>query len=115
MSSDESDDDGSGELESFRLGFHVKKMPWRRDVTKELQLLDDERMQSKAVFRRKGSKPAPRIRLPDGPRSTREAPKRLPRSFYNDDWFSSLDSREKRRLAVPSVKFPWLNLVTDLA
>jgi hypothetical protein len=115
MSSDESDNNSSGKLESFRLGFHVKKMPWRRDIIKELQLLGDERMQSKAVFHHKGSKPAPRIRLPDRPRSTREAPKQLPRFFYNNDWFSSLDSWEKRRLAVPSVKFPWLNLVTDLA
>ena len=113
MSSDESEDDG--EVASMRNEYRVKRMPWRRNITKELQILDGERIQDKMIFHRKGSKPAPRIRSPDAPLSSREALAKLPRSFYDDQWFDSLTRGETRKLAVSSTPFPWHNVVTDSA
>lgn len=111
-----SSDESEGELDEPGRVFTTKSMPWRRDLTKEIRILDTERMYDTTAFKARGSKPAPRVRRSNGPRSSRPAPCNLPRSFYDDDWLASLPVSEKNRLAClndGSPAFAWLDLVAD--
>ena len=62
MSSDESEDDDDTEIL-----YRVKSMPWRRDIRKELDIIDAIRVKEKGMFSRQGSKPAKRIRVDEPP------------------------------------------------
>ena len=116
MSSDksegEADEDHSDEavLNRTAFTFRVKRMPWRRDITKELEIIDAERLKDRAVYRRQGSKPAQRRRNPDAPLSSREAPAGLPQAFYDESWIAKLSKDKRRDLAVSDRKFYWFNV-----
>jgi hypothetical protein len=84
MSSEESDDESGMEIR-----FHVKRLPWRRDLTKELGLIDEVRMRQEGIFGRQGSKPVKRIRENVRRVSTRRAARSLPKALYNQEWLEA--------------------------
>ena len=111
-----SSDESEGEPEDPGRVFTTKKMTWRRNMTKELTILDKERFQDKFIFRQKGSKPTPRIRRADGPETVRSAPHGLPRQFYDDDWYDALPMEAKRKLECftsTTQDFVWLDIVAE--
>ena len=114
MSSDESepdsDDDESSSLVST---FRVKEMPWRRNITDELGIIDAERQLDKSVYSRQGSKPVYRRRGPGSPATTRGPVAGLPRAFYNDAWFETLNTEEKRLLRVNTREFSWVTVAAQ--
>ena len=57
MSSEESDIDVRTGMEVY----YCKKMPWRRNVDREMGLIDKERVQDKKVYSRRGAKPVVRV------------------------------------------------------
>lgn len=56
MSSDESGD------ENMEMVFHTRMMPWRRNITREVDIIDTQRTQDKDIFTSKGAKLAKHIR-----------------------------------------------------
>jgi hypothetical protein len=112
MSSDESEDEEKGP-KSFRVEFKVKNMPWRRDITKELAIVDAERMTDRDVYHPQGSKPAPRVRLRDAPITSRHAPCGLPRSLYDDNWLEAQLPATQRELRIAKRDFEWVNIEAE--
>jgi hypothetical protein len=81
MSSEDSDDNNDTEVV-----LRVKRLPWRRNIKKELGLIDAMRLKEKGIFGSQGSKPVKRIPGDGWLISTREAPRFLPKELYNEDW-----------------------------
>ena len=104
MSSDESNDENDTELV-----FRVKKLPWRRNVTKEMGLIDAMRLKQKGVFAPQGSKPGKRIRGDDELVSTREAPGFLPRELYDQDWLKE-QRHPNLKPGFSSLRFEWIEI-----
>jgi hypothetical protein len=104
MSSEESDDQNDTEVV-----FRVKRLPWRRDITKELSLIDAIRLKEKGIFAPQGSKPVKRIHGGERLVSIREAPGFLPRELYNEDWL-----KEQRfphlKPGFSSLQFDWIEI-----
>jgi hypothetical protein len=107
MSSDESDVEGELDTTVFR----VKTMLWRRNIDRELDIIDKQRLKDKDLFSPRGSKPGPRIRHYLNPPSDRHHVSNLPREFYDDDWFRALAPNERRFSVDPSKeKFKWMKI-----
>ena len=92
--------------------FKTKRMPWRRrDLSDKLKIADDERLLDKTIYHSQGSKPVPRQRESDrGPVSGRGPPSNLPRVFYDEEWFESLDEDAKRDVDPSTKEFVWADL-----
>lgn len=103
MSSEESDQD-----DNLQQVLRVTKMPWRRNMDMELEMIDDDRWNPQ-IFPPQGSKPLRRIREADNPVSSRKAVKKLPIAFYDDEWLNE-DSHRKLAYKISDVDFGWLNL-----
>ena len=107
MSSDESDIEGELNTTVFR----VKTMPWRRNINKELNIIDKQWVKDKDLFSPRGSKPGPRIRHYRNPPSDRRHVSNLPREFYDNDWFEEQDPNDRRFTVDPSKeKFKWMRI-----
>ncbi|KAI0338940.1 hypothetical protein BDW22DRAFT_1458217 [Trametopsis cervina] len=78
MSSDESE----GEELGVHMVYRKKRMPWRRNIDRELALVDRERMRDRENWAPQGSKPA--ARRSSELISVRPAVKNLPRALYDD-------------------------------
>ena len=104
MSSDESDRE-----RGFSLQFRMKRMPWRKDVTKELRFIDDEIQKDRTLAQQ--SKTVARVRSKDAPTTTREEVHGLPRSFYNNRWYSSLTKGQRSLVNAQTDEREWLNVV----
>ena len=65
--------------------FHVRKLPWRRDITKELDMIDSARFDPLKNFGKGGMKPIIRRRKGDVV-SERDPVVGLPRTFYDEGW-----------------------------
>jgi hypothetical protein len=81
MSSDESDYEP--EIGTF---FRPKTMPWRRNIIKELQLIDQEHRRIGNVERRRGAKPVIRKRDGINTESISEPVSGLPIALYDPGW-----------------------------
>ncbi|EPQ51308.1 hypothetical protein GLOTRDRAFT_96482 [Gloeophyllum trabeum ATCC 11539] len=79
MSSDDTDEETDG--------FRVRKMSWRRDIERELKIVDDQR-DADGIKDNCGSKPAPRSRGEPCGTTQRQPPVRLPSSFYDSQWLN---------------------------
>ncbi|KAI6099358.1 hypothetical protein EV401DRAFT_1894913 [Pisolithus croceorrhizus] len=89
----------------------VKKLEWRRNIDKELEIVDLQRVLDKDIFCSQGSKPLPRKRAPDNPISSRVPVVGLPMALYDDTWILQLTERWRESLEISKAPFPWMKLV----
>jgi len=104
MSSEESEGDDDTEIT-----FHVKTLPWRRNITEELQIIDNMRLLEKGIFAPQGSKPVKRLQGTSVV-STREAAMGLPRTLYDESWLR-LQPHPNLKPNVSERPFKWLNIM----
>ena len=106
MSSEESDNDGAiGTI------YRPKRMVWRRDIDRELKLIDDECRRLASAKARRGAKLAPRERRIGGVVSTRDPVTHLPIPFYNEAWIAGKTDRwVKHTLKASATPFVWREL-----
>ncbi|KAG6370128.1 hypothetical protein JVT61DRAFT_12428 [Boletus reticuloceps] len=99
MSSDES---GDKDMETV---FHTHVMPWRRDLKKDLNIIDVQRLQEKNIFSTKGAKVTRRIR--SGTPLARGPIVGLPQSLYDPEWLAG-------NLGAPSGEtFRWMHIIVQ--
>ena len=79
-----SSEDSEGEDTEPIFCTHI--LPWRKDITKELNIIDQQRQRDSDVFSPRGAKAAKRIRSDNFSKSERKAVKGLPRPFYDQSW-----------------------------
>lgn len=101
MSSDESGD------EDIQTVFNVRAMPWRRDIRKELDIIDVQRALEKDIFTRKGAKVTKCIRSANAPPSSRKPVIGLPESLYDPRWFSQHPGSASDKV------FPWMHIIVQ--
>ena len=88
--------------------FRKKKMPWRRNLDKELGFLDTQRLVDRQIWANQGSKPT--RRMISDLESTRRAVTNLPREFYDSQWLRDLTDAQRADLDIAKKSFPWLDL-----
>lgn len=104
-SSDESDREGP-----IDTAYYTKTMPWRRNIERELNLVDDEQRRLATTQVRRGAKPVIRRRQIGIP-SSRGPVKELPISFYDEGWLSTTSPLFIKRTLKPShYTFKWREL-----
>ena len=104
MSSEDSDrEQETSDIKTYR----VRRMPWRRDLTKIIGLLELERRIDKSVFQPQGLLPVPRTRDSQAPASSRAEVRGLPLAFYDEKWYASLTEEQKEDLEVSEENFRW--------
>ncbi|KAI6097311.1 hypothetical protein EDD16DRAFT_1719307 [Pisolithus croceorrhizus] len=89
----------------------VKKMEWRKNIDKELEIIDLQRILDKDIFCSQGAKPLPRKRAPDNPTSSRAPVTALPAALYNEEWISQLTERQRESLKISKEPFPWMKII----
>ncbi|KAI6120122.1 hypothetical protein EDD16DRAFT_1706074 [Pisolithus croceorrhizus] len=89
----------------------VKKLEWQRNIDKELEIVDLQRVLDKDIFCSQGSKPLPRKHAPDNPISSRVPVVGLPMVLYDDMWILQLTERRRESLEISKAPFPWMKLV----
>lgn len=103
MSSDET------EYEGLEVVYRVKILPWRRDISRYLDIIDEERkLKDQKIYSRAGSKPVKRIRMHDQPKSSRNPLKGLPSALYDREWFENLSPHKRTALSISKEQFEWL-------
>ena len=86
-------------------------MDWRRNIEKELEIVDLQWIIDKDIFSPQGSRPLPRKRAPDNPVTSRDPVMGLPKALYDGLWMSELNERQKGSLKISDEKFPWMKVV----
>ena len=81
-----SSEDSEGEDAEPIFCTHI--LPWRRDIVKELNIIDQQRLRNSDIFSPRGAKAAKRLRSDNFPKSERKAVKGLPRPFYDQNWLA---------------------------
>lgn len=103
-----SSDDSNCEQETLIIKtLQTRRMPWRRDLTRIIELLDHERRLDKSVFQLQGSLPVPRTRNLQALASSRPMVFELPLAFYDKQWYASLTEEQREELEVPKKNFIW--------
>ncbi|KAI6004951.1 hypothetical protein EDC04DRAFT_2611608 [Pisolithus marmoratus] len=82
MSSEDSDG------EDTKTVYCTHMLPWRRDIVKELNLIDQWRLEDSSIFSPRGAKAAKRIRSNKFLQSERKPVKGLPHPFYDAGWLA---------------------------
>jgi hypothetical protein len=100
----------SGVEDEIEIVYSVKPLPWRRDIDKELEVVDSTRIHAPNPFAPQGSKPVRRRRGACDLASTRDPVKFLPRALYDDEWFDEVNDREKQ-MKVRAEGFQWMNII----
>lgn len=97
MSSDDTEDEG---------GYTIKVLPWRKDIRKHLNYIDDRRQD---VVSGRGSQPRKRGL---GTRSSkRNAARKLPRILYNEAWLAIREHDQLDILeSIPKQLFRWMEI-----
>jgi hypothetical protein len=113
-SSDESEgDDGIHDgHDGIHDVFRAKIMPWRRDIGKELDLIDSLRGDDNCGFSRQGSKPVMRYRESTNPVSMRQPAEKLPRVLYDNAWIRQ-QYHTGRCVEFSAEPFLWMELLLD--
>ena len=106
MSSEESSTEG------VKTVYRVKLLPWRRNVTHVMDIIDSQRHKDADIYPAQGTKPTKRVRGTANPPSTRTAVRGLPRDLYDDDWFHQLNKNGRDALGISEDRFKWYNVVT---
>jgi hypothetical protein len=104
MSSDESAIDSD-----IGTVLHVKKLPWRRNIDKELGIIDRARLEPLRTFGRQGMKPMVR-RRGHALISERDPVEGLPKIFYNNDWIRGLN--DEAALDISQEEFVWMEIMS---
>ncbi|KAL4064026.1 hypothetical protein J3A83DRAFT_4191425 [Scleroderma citrinum] len=97
MSSEESDE------EDLTPMFHIKRMPWRWELSHELHIIDSQLTDNMSL----GPKYAKHIRDLSSPLSSHKAVKGLPKSFYDTDWLTHQPG------ITSNSPFPWMNITSQ--
>jgi hypothetical protein len=106
MSSDESGVDENGTTV-----YLVKQLPWRRNIDKELDIVDSLRKWEVGIYTWRGSEGVQRKRDINNPISTREPVRGLPKALYDEAWVKS-QPHSGRRLRFAARDFDWMNIYT---
>jgi hypothetical protein len=104
MSSDESELDDEVEVI-----LKVKELPWRREMSRELDFIDKQR--GCGGFSKRGSAPM-RRRRGQGEPSTRSPVTGLPAVLYDRQWLQG-ECPPEVEMKVSQQAFQWMNLVFD--
>ena len=104
-----SDDESDAEDGSYIYCFRTKKMPWRRDITKELRVIDSQLLENRKIDR--NARTIPRKRGASAPTSTRDPVHYLPRAFYDDQWYNSLPEHQQEIICAVADAHPWIHVV----
>ena len=108
MSSEDSDGDDGNDLE---ITYRPRILPWRRDIERELTIIDGEYERIARTQNRRGAKPARRKRDVRNSTSERDPVCGLPYSFYNEEWLlTKTDRFIKHSLQLSTSKFKWKSL-----
>lgn len=105
MSSDESDVDELGNQI-----FVAKDLPWRREMSSEMQMIDSEHRRLKRLKTNKGTPLTRRLRRVNTKESRRSAPTGLVRKLYKKAWVAALPKDDLQELKISGVEFRWLNI-----
>ncbi|KAI5997113.1 hypothetical protein EDD15DRAFT_2364586 [Pisolithus albus] len=89
----------------------VKKLEWRKNINKELEIVDLQRILDKDIFCSQGSKPLPRKHAPDNPISSQAPVVGLPMALYDDAWILQLTEHQREKLEISKAPFPWMKVV----
>ena len=81
-----SSEDSEGEDTEPIFCTHI--LPWRRDIIKELNIIDQQRLRDSDIFSPRGAKAAKHIRNDNFSKSDRKAVKGLPCPFYDQNWLA---------------------------
>lgn len=109
MSSEESDNDGDIEIV-----YRPKIMEWRRNMDKELKILDDENRRLAKTRSQRGAKLVPRRRSAGNKLSSRDPVCGLPVCFYKESWLAKqTDAYVERTLNLSQKKFRWRDLLVE--
>ncbi len=92
--------------------FRVRRPLWRRNIDKELDIIDAVRIYEPDIYKRQGSKPVQRLRGTGNPTSARPPVKGLPRTFYNEDWLAQ-QHRPEVNLEMLKREFPWMTIINS--
>ncbi|KAI6105162.1 hypothetical protein EV401DRAFT_1892956, partial [Pisolithus croceorrhizus] len=89
----------------------VKKMEWRKNIDKELEIIDLQQILDKDIFCSQGAKPLPRKHAPDNPTSSQAPVTALPMALYNEEWISQLTECQRESLKISKEPFPWMKII----
>lgn len=104
MSSEESS------IEGLEKVYRVNTLPWRRDLDKYLDLIDNERGVADHKFAEAGSKPIRRIRHSGNQVSSRKPACGLPKNLYDKKWLDDIEGEyPELTLNVSAEQFEWIN------
>ncbi|KAF8573646.1 hypothetical protein K439DRAFT_1624919 [Ramaria rubella] len=93
--------------------YWVKILTWRRDINKELQIIDHECMLNSEIFAPQGAKPVMRVRGTGNPVSTCDMVKGLPQILCDGTWYDRTPSDDwEVTLAVSKEQFQWLSILS---
>jgi hypothetical protein len=104
MSSDESATENE-----IHVVYRMKIMPWRRDLEREMGILDSQRYVDADIFMPRGSKPVRRIQGTGNRSSTRSAVSHLPQAFYDEGWLEKQPQKFKGEVSMED--FPWYKIL----
>lgn len=91
--------------------YHVKILPWRRDMVEYLKIIDDQRHVSDEKFAEGGSKPVRRVQGSRLLESVRKPPRGLPRSLYDTNWIEGKDEDYiEMKLQLSEKPLKWLKI-----
>lgn len=104
MSSDETDiDDNTGALV-----LRVRNPDWRRRVEKEMDFVDQQRVDDKELFSNKGSKPTLRLRKDCLGKTRRNPPTGKPKAVFDMSYLKN--HKNPRKLKLSEMNMPWINI-----
>ncbi|KAI5990697.1 hypothetical protein EDC04DRAFT_2911880 [Pisolithus marmoratus] len=88
----------------------VKTMSWRRNIDRELEIVDLQRTVDIDIFSPQGSRPLRRIHATENPTTKRDAVKGLPLALYDGAWIAGLTECQKESLEISTAPFPWMKV-----
>ena len=103
MSSEESEEDDL--MKTVTL--HVKEMPHRRPIIRELNFIDKQRIVDKTKYSKKGMQPMTRIRSSQAGVSRRRPFLGRPKSCYDPSWLDGKSESQVRDLEISEKPFEW--------
>jgi hypothetical protein len=106
MSSDESDYD-----QSIGTYYRPKSVPWRRNIIRELDMVDKEHRRLGNTERRRGAKPVIRRRDGQNAVSSSDPVPGLPISLYSPDWLKEKSAKYVKHSLKPMISgFQWKSI-----
>ena len=101
--------DESAAEDDIHTVYRTKVMPWRRDIERELEIIDTQRFIDSDIYTPRGSKPIKRIRGKGNALSSRRPVAKLPKVFYDKDWLKTQPKRFRDH--IPAENFLWYNIL----